>query len=339
MGKNILTLILVLTLMAVGCSKQGKVFKLAKDTPAYQLAQDLSATLPSLDPEADFVIVSTQDFSITAAQVMQAIQDNMGSQAAQLKGMDQDQLRDIIIQNAERMAERELLLNAAEDAGTKLEAGDVENALADQYTRVGGEEQFLQMLSQAGVSMDHVKENIETDLLIQAYLDSQLEKLTNVTEAEIRQAYETDKTASVRHILLLTQGKTDEEKTEIRKAMEDILARARAGEDFAELAQQYTEDPGSKESGGLYEDFGRGRMVKPFEDAAFSVPVGEISDLVETQYGYHILKIVERKRETRPFEEARSEIETQLRQGKQGTAVQEYIVRLKEDVGFEVHDL
>jgi len=337
--KNVLTLILVLALMAVGCSKQGEAFKLAKGTPAYQLALDLSATLPSLDPEADFVIVSTQDFNISAAQVMQAIQDNMGAQAAQLKGMDQDQLKDIITQNAERMGERELLLSAAVDAGTKLEAGDVESALVDQYTRVGGEEQFLQMLTQAGVSMDHVKENIETDLLIQAYLDSQLEELTQVTEDEIQQVYETDKTASVRHILLLTQGKTDEEKTEIRKAMEDILARARAGEDFAELAQQYTEDPGSKESGGLYEDFGRGRMVKPFEDAAFSVPVGEISDLVETQYGYHILKIIERKRETRSFEEARSEIETQLRQGKQGTAVQEYIVRLKEDVGFEVHDL
>jgi parvulin-like peptidyl-prolyl isomerase len=337
--KNIIALILVLTLMAIACTKQGEEFKLTKDSPAYLLAQDLSATLPSLDPEADFVIVSTHRFNITAAQVMQAIQDNMGSQAAQLKGIDQNQLRDIITQNAERMAERKLLLTEAADAGTRIEPGDLESALSDQYTRVGGEEQFLQMLSQAGVSMEHVKENIETDLLIQAFLDSRLEELVEVTETEIQQAYETDNTASVRHILLLTQGKTDEEKIEVRKAMEGILNRARAGEDFAELAQQYTEDPGSKETGGLYEDFGRGRMVKPFEDAAFSVPVGEISDIVETQYGYHILKIVERKREERPFEEARGEIETQLRQEKQGNAVQEYIDRLKEDVGFEVHVL
>ena len=121
--------------------------------------------------------------------------------------------------------------------------------------------------------------------------------------------------------------------------MEDILARAKAGEDFAELARQNTEDPGSKESGGLYEDFSRGRMVKPFEDAAFSVPVGDISDIVETQYGYHILQIVNRKRETRPFEEVRDELESQLRQGKQGTSVQDYIDGMKKDAGFEVHDL
>ena len=337
--RNIAVLILIVTLLAIGCAKQNKSFKLTQGTPPYQLALDLSETLPSLDPESEFVIVSTHGFSISASEVIQALHDNMGSQTEQLKGMEPAQLEGIIIQNAERIAERKLLLEVASDADTKLAPGDVESALNDQYTRVGGEEQFQQMLSQVGVSLDHVKANIETDLLIKAYLDSQLEELTKVTEAEIRQAYETDKTASVRHILLLTQGKTDEEKIEIRKAMEDILTRARAGEDFAELAQQYTEDPGSKESGGLYEDFGRGRMVKPFEDAAFSVPVGEISDLVETQYGYHILKIVERKRETRPFEEARSEIETQLRQGKQGTAVQEYIDRLKEDVGFEVHDL
>ncbi len=337
--KITLLLILVVTLMAFGCAKQDEVYNLAEGTPAYQLALDLSDTIPSLDPETDFIIVSTKKYKISAAQVIQAIQDNMGNQAAQLKGMDPEQLKSIIIQNAERMAERDLLLKAASDAGTQIEPGDLESALSDQYTRVGGEEQFLQMLSQAGVSMDHVLENIETDLIIQTYLDSFLEELSQVSESEIQQAYEADQTASVRHILLLTQGKTEEEKNEIRKAMEDILARARAGEDFAELARQHTEDPGSKESGGLYEDFSRGRMVKPFEDAAFSVPVGDISDIVETQYGFHVLQIVDRKKETRPFEEVRDELESQLRQGKQGTAVQDYIDGMKKDAGFEVHDL
>lgn len=337
--KITLLLILVVTLMAFGCAKQDEVYNLAEGTPAYQLALDLSDTIPSLNPETDFIIVSTKKYKISAAQVIQAIQDNMGNQAAQLKGMDPEQLKSIIIQNAERMAERDLLLKAASDAGTQIEPGDLESALSDQYTRVGGEEQFLQMLSQAGVSMDHVLENIETDLIIQTYLDSFLEELSQVSESEIQQAYEADQTASVRHILLLTQGKTEEEKNEIRKAMEDILARARAGEDFAELARQHTEDPGSKESGGLYEDFSRGRMVKPFEDAAFSVPVGDISDIVETQYGFHVLQIVDRKKETRPFEEVRDELESQLRQGKQGTAVQDYIDGMKKDAGFEVHDL
>jgi foldase protein PrsA len=76
-------------------------------------------------------------------------------------------------------------------------------------------------------------------------------------------------------------------------------------------------------------------MVKPFEDAAFSVPVGELSGIVETTYGYHILKIVDRKKETRPLDEAKGEIETRLKQGKQQAAFTAFMTKLKEKAGFK----
>ena len=145
-----------------------------------------------------------------------------------------------------------------------------------------------------------------------------------------------DKTATVRHILLLAQEKTEEEKQEIHKKMGEILSRAKGGEDFAELAKTYSEDTGSKENGGLYENFGRGQMVPPFEDASFSVPIGEISDIVETTYGYHIIKVIERKKETRPVEEVRAEIETQIRQKQQNDVYQELLDQMKEKVSFTI---
>ena len=117
-----------------------------------------------------------------------------------------------------------------------------------------------------------------------------------MTEEEIQERYQQDKAASVRHILLMTQGKSDSAKKEIRKKMEAILAEAKSGKDFAELAKKDTEDSSSKNNGGRYENFGRGRMVKTVEDAASSVPVCEISDTVETRYGYHILKVIDRKK-------------------------------------------
>jgi parvulin-like peptidyl-prolyl isomerase len=135
----------------------------------------------------------------------------------------------------------------------------------------------------------------------------------------------------------MTQGKNDVEKQRIRKKMEGILARAKKGEDFAKLAQKYTEDPGSKSKGGLYEDFGRGKMVKPFEDAAFSVPVGEISDIVETRYGYHILKVVDRKKETRPYDEVRDEIEKNLKKkqkNEQRKKIPGILDEMKKQAGF-----
>jgi len=186
-----------------------------------------------------------------------------------------------------------------------------------------------------GISIEHVKTTIQESLIINKYLENAAKNLPAVSEEDIRKAYDGDKTASVRHILLLTQGKAAEDKAGIREKMERILARVRKGEDFAALAKEYSEDPGSKENGGLYENFGRGMMVKPFEDAAFSVPVGQISDIVETEYGFHILQIVDRKKETRPLDEVRTELENGMRQSRHAEHYAAEIARLKEKAGFK----
>jgi hypothetical protein len=82
-----------------------------------------------------------------------------------------------------------------------------------------------------------------------------------------------------------------------RQKAEDLLRRVRAGEDFAALAKEYSEDPGSRAQGGDLGWFGRGQMVKPFEDAAFALKEGEVSGVVESPFGFHIIKVEERRRQ------------------------------------------
>jgi peptidyl-prolyl cis-trans isomerase D len=122
----------------------------------------------------------------------------------------------------------------------------------------------------------------------------------------------------VRHILLLTNDSdTPEQISEKRAAISTILEKAKAGEDFGELAKQFSED-GSAGRGGDLGFFSRGQMVKPFEDAAFSLNDGEISDIVQTQFGFHIIKLEAIKEgAVRPFDEAKGEIAASL-QAKMG---------------------
>ena len=158
-----------------------------------------------------------------------------------------------------------------------------------------------------------------------------------VTDEDLRKTYQEDKTATVRHILLLTQGKTDAEKAAVRAKMDGILARARKGEDFAALAKETTEDQNSKETGGLYADFTRGRMVKSFEDAAFSVPVGQISGIIETPYGYHILKVEERQAAgPLPFDEVKGAIRDRLASERVETHRAQYLAELRKEAVVEV---
>ena len=124
------------------------------------------------------------------------------------------------------------------------------------------------------------------------------------------QQYQTPEQVRASHILLETAGKND---ADVKKRADEILKQVKSGADFAELAKKVSEDKGSATNGGDLDYFGRGRMVPEFEQAAFSMQPGQISDLVKSQFGYHIIKVVDKKAgATRPLEEVRAQIQQQL---------------------------
>jgi peptidyl-prolyl cis-trans isomerase D len=125
------------------------------------------------------------------------------------------------------------------------------------------------------------------------------------------QQYATPEQVRASHILLKTEGKDD---AAVKKQAEDLLAKAKSGADFAKLATQYSEDEASKVKGGDLDYFPKGQMVPEFDKAAFSLNVGQISDLVKSQYGYHIIKVTEKKAATKKsLDEVRAQIEDQLK--------------------------
>jgi len=148
-----------------------------------------------------------------------------------------------------------------------------------------------------------------------------------VTPAEVQahytqnlQQFQTPEQVRATHILLKTEGKDE---ATVRKQAEDLLKQIKAGADIAELARKHSEDDASKANGGDLDYFGRGQMVPEFENSAFGMEPGEVSDLVKTQYGFHIIKTVDKKPgSTRTLDEVRSQITEQLQFQKAQETVQ-----------------
>ena len=149
---------------------------------------------------------------------------------------------------------------------------------------------------------------------------TQLRQNAQVSDADLKaqyqqniQQYEVPNRVHAEHILLMTVGKTDAEIEEIHQKAEDVLKQAKKGTNFEELAKKYSEDPGSKDKGGDLGWITQGQTVPEFEKTAFGLDKGKISDLVKTQYGFHIIKVLDKETaHTKPFEEVKDSIRTPL---------------------------
>lgn len=161
---------------------------------------------------------------------------------------------------------------------------------------------------------------------------------TSLTEEELRARFEQDQPGlqvRARHVLLqLAPDATPEARDSVRALIEDIRARAAAGADFAALATEYSQDPGSASQGGDLGFFERGAMVREFEEAAFALQPGEVSDVVQTPFGYHVIKVEERREPN--YAERRDAFEQSIKQQLVFEAEQTYVDSLMEAHSIEV---
>lgn len=214
-----------------------------------------------------------------------------------------------------------------QDAQNKdLVASDEE--VDDEYNKymevVKKEADYEAFLKENGIDEAFIKEHLLKSLTYTKYSDAIMAEI-EVSDDEIQAHYDANKDTGftnnqvkASHILISTrddadQPLSDEQKAEKLKLAEDILTRAKKGEDFAALAREYSDDPGSGEKGGDLGYFSPGMMVPEFNDKAFSMQVGEISDIVETQFGYHIIYLTDKINEVVSLDQVREEVRSQLK--------------------------
>ena len=209
------------------------------------------------------------------------------------------------------------------------------------------EEVLLRQLKTMDLDLDKLRARLDEEATVQGML---LAKVT-VTDDEVKKFYdenpgkfEEPEMVRASHILIGTlDPKTGAElpegqKQAKKKQIDDLLKRARSGEDFAKLAQEYSDDPGSKDKGGEY-TFPRGKMVPEFEAAAFSLKTNQISDVVTTHYGYHIIKLSEKIPAKKvEFAKVSPDIKTYLEQVAIEKMRPKYLAELKQEAHVEILD-
>ncbi|MCD1146817.1 peptidylprolyl isomerase [Peptoniphilus sp. KCTC 25270] len=287
---------LALSLILTGCGKK----------------EGVAATVNGVDiPMEEYV----EEYKITAQQAMAQYGEDYLTQPAM--GEENKtvavQLRENILKNLIQM---EILRQDAEKSDVVVTDEEVEDYINQNKELYGGEEGFKKALEEQGLTEDYYKTYTKRGLLIQKYPQAKMEEM-KPTEEELKAEFDKDPetyaTVTASHILVATE--------EEAKA---IKAELDGGADFATLAKEKSTDKGSGANGGELGSFGKGAMVKEFEDAVFGMEVGEISDPVQSQFGFHIIKLTDKKSD---FEAVKESMSQKIAQ----TKLTEYVQKLEKD--------
>lgn len=249
-----------------------------------------------------------------------------------------EQLKQLQDAAVEQMISAEMLYQA----GAKLD--DVKNAekqaeekVAQSRSRFPTQAEFEKALKNSGLDEKELKELTRKDIIINNFVQKEIASKITVSDKDAEKFYndnlskfKQDDSVKASHILIGVDAKaTDEDKKKARAKAEDLLKKVKAGEDFAALAKANSTCPSSAQGGDLG-FFGKGQMVPAFEKAAFALKPGEVSDVVETQFGYHIIKLTDKKEaKTATLEEVKGRIEEFLKGQKIQQAVGQYLAEQK----------
>jgi peptidyl-prolyl cis-trans isomerase C len=236
------------------------------------------------------------------------------------------------------MIEQELVRQAAERRGIEIGSGQVDAQVAKLRAASASPGSFALRLESEGFTEDSYRKHVAGMLAAQRYLDGVRAAVPAVSDEELAAYYRENEDrltfpeqVRVRHILLTWKPLgTNDDRAAIRGQMVPILERARSGEDFAALAQEHSDDRDTKRKGGDTGFFHRGQMVPAFEKAAFALAPGEVSGMVETPFGVHILRL-EQRRAARllPLDEVREKLRDHVRRERMDAAVKEEVARLR----------
>lgn len=350
---------LLASLIVIGaaCSKQETPAP-APSTPEPNATSEPSMPTPSGVPEPvaapnatepNAVVATVNGEVITEAQLNAGIDYYVRSdpQVAMLPPQYASQIRSVLRPRVlDTLVGQTLMKQEAKAAG--IEVSDEEVMATLEQTAAAQDppltiDQFKQMLAAQGGDFNEILDSFREGLLLEKFATEKFADQLEITEGEARAYYDEHiedfnqpEVVQVSHIMLGHTASADPNSDPNKIKAEELLAEIRGGADFAQVAMDNSTDQGSKMRGGRLGYLQRGPMAGPFEDAAFALEPNEVSDVVETQYGFHIIKVTDhRDAGITPFDEVKARIIQVLEQQRRSDLVNQYVNTLKETATIE----
>lgn len=311
---------LIVALVVCGCSRSSTEAA-AATTPETTPQAAAQAKPPAPKPvpaEIPNVLAHVNGEDVTKADLDRAVQ----ALEARAGGPVPAEQRDQVVRGVlDQLIGYKVLVQETRARKVSVPDADVDARIGQIRGQFPSEAEFTQMLAQRNLTLEQVKSDARQDMAIAKLIEDEIASKVAVKPEQVTDFYAKNpdqfkQGESVRasHILIsVPKGADAAAKAEARAKAEQVLKEVKGGGDFAALAKQHSADPGSAANGGDLGFFQQGQMVGPFNDAAFSLAPGAISDLVETDFGFHIIKVAEKKEgRTIPLEEVRPQVEQYL---------------------------
>jgi peptidyl-prolyl cis-trans isomerase C len=311
--------------------------------PDIQAPEDpaASAQVDAKPLELPNIVASVNGEEITREQLQEIFNAAVQASGAKVEDLTPQQQLSGYTQLLQDLITDKLVSEAA--SSEKVSDAEVDAEIAKIRGQFPDEKMFEQQLKDAGQTPEKLKENIRSALKQQRWMQTQV-KAPEVTEAEAKTFYDSNpkefsqpETVKASHILFMVDpDATPEVVKQKEEAAKTAAARAAKGEDFTTLAKELSEEPGAAESGGDLGFFPKDRMVPEFAAVAFTQKLNDVSQPVRTQFGWHVIKVTDKKEPGNvPFTEVKEQITSFLKSSGQREAIQEVLEKLKASAKIE----
>jgi peptidyl-prolyl cis-trans isomerase C len=331
----VLRVLPVIALLVFGACSKGAPAAAAAQTATGAAATPAEAPVKPVAAQLPDVIAKVNGETIPRAEFEKAIQSLEAQNGSPVPADQRDRIYRGVL---DQMIGYKLLVQ--ESAVRKLAVADTElNARIGQIrSQFPTEEAFNQALAQQKLTVDQLKADARSEILVTNLLKAEIEPKVAVKPEQVTDFYQKNpdkfqqgERVRASHILVaFPQGADAAAKQAAKTKADGILKELKAGKDFATLAKANSDDPSSGAKGGDLDFFEKGQMVGPFDQAAFTLKQGEMSELVETQFGYHIIKVTEKQASrTVPLADVREQIQQFLDNQNRQTATEGFVESLK----------